>query len=104
MPEHHAADNYSELLENELETISILNETSETFVKVVILPETTIRSISPAVDGIASIDKNIPLILQPVTSNIAVPSHLLLELMDFAGKKLKDVRAIPQTHKMMGLL
>jgi hypothetical protein len=33
-----------------------------------------------------------------------VPSRLLFELMDFAGKKLKDVRAIPQTHKMMGLL
>lgn len=104
LPEHHAADNYSKLLENELETISILNETSETFVKLVILPETTIRSISPAVDGIASIDENIPLILQPVTSNEAVPSRLLFELMDFAGKKLKDVRAIPQTHKMMGLL
>lgn len=104
LPEHHAADNYSELLENELETISILNETSETFVKIVILPETSIRSITPAVDGIASIDENIPLILQPVTSNKAVPSRLLFELMDFAGKKLKDVRAIPQTHKMMGLL
>jgi len=25
-------------------------------------------------------------------------------LMDFAGEKLKDVRAIPQTHKMMNLL
>lgn len=104
LPEHHAVDNYSKLLENELETISILNETSETFVKLVILPETTIRSISPAVNGIASIDENIPLILQPVTSNKAVPSRLLFELMDFAGKKLKDVRAIPQTHKMMGLL
>ncbi len=104
LPEHGSTGNYSELLKNELETISIFNETSETFVKIIILPETTKQSISSAVEGIASIDRNIPLILQPVTSNRAVPAGLLLELMDFAGEKLKDVRAIPQTHRMMGLL
>ncbi|MDO9098224.1 MAG: hypothetical protein Q7U60_08890, partial [Candidatus Methanoperedens sp.] len=68
------------------------------------LPETTIQSISFAVDGVASIDPGIPFILQPVTSNRKVTPRQLIELMDFAGKKLKDVRAIPQTHKMMGLL
>lgn len=104
LPEHNSTGDYKQLLENELETISILSGTSETFVKVVILPETTERSISPAVDGVASIDKNIPFILQPVTSTRPVPSGLLFALMDFAGQKLKDVRAIPQMHKMMGLL
>jgi len=104
LPEHDSTDNYSELLEKELKTISIFSETSETFVKIVVLPETTSESLSSAVEGIASIDSNIPLILQPVTSSRKVPGGQLLELMDFAGKKLKDVRAIPQTHKMMGLL
>ena len=55
-------------------------------------------------EEITTIDKNIPFILQPVTSKNPVSSSLLFELMDFAGEKLKDVRAIPQTHKMMNLL
>jgi organic radical activating enzyme len=104
LPEHQCTQNYSGLLEKELETISILNETAKTFVKVIILPQTTKESLSHAVDGVESIDINIPFILQPVTSDKKVPSSLLFELMDFAGEKLKDVRAIPQTHKMMNLL
>jgi organic radical activating enzyme len=104
LPEHDSTDHYAELLKNELETISIFNQTSKTFVKVIILPETTTQSISLAVDGVASIDPNIPFILQPVTQKQQVSSGLLLELMDFAGKKLKDVRVIPQTHRMMGML
>ncbi len=104
LPEHESTDHYPELLKNELETISIFNETSKTFVKVIILPETTKQSLSFAVDGVASIDRNIPFVLQPVTSNKAVSSSRLFELMDYAGEKLKDVRAIPQTHKMMKLL
>jgi organic radical activating enzyme len=91
-------------LKNELETISILNDTAKTFVKVIIMPNTTKQSLSFAIEGVRSIDKNIPFILQPVTFEKKVPSSLLFELMDFAGETLKDVRAIPQTHKMMNLL
>lgn len=104
LPEHDATEHYSELLKNELETIAILNECSETFVKVVILPETTPKSLSFAVDGVASIDSSIPLILQPVTSGRGVPVELLLRLMDFAGEKLKNVRAIPQMHRILSVL
>lgn len=103
LPEHESTDHYTELLKNELETISVFNDTSTTFVKVIVLPETTTQSISLAVDGVASIDSGIPFILQPVTSSRKTSSRQLIELMDFAGKKLKDVRAIPQMHKMMGL-
>ena len=104
LPEHESTDHYTELLNNELETISVFNETPMTFVKVIVLPETTPQSISLAVDGVASIDAGIPFILQPVTASRKATPGQLMELMDFAGKKLKDVRAIPQTHKMMGLL
>jgi len=104
LPEHQCTQDYPDLLEKELDTISILNETAETFVKVIIIPQTTKESLSFAVDGVRSIDNNIPFILQPVTSDKKVPSSLLFELMDFAGEKLKYVRAIPQTHKMMNLL
>lgn len=102
--EHGSTERYDELLKKELETISIFNETSETFVKIIVLPETTEESLSPAIEGIAGIDKKIPLILQPVTAKRTVQPDLLLGLMDFAGKKLKNVRAIPQTHKILGLL
>ncbi|MCG2737587.1 MAG: 7-carboxy-7-deazaguanine synthase QueE [Candidatus Methanoperedenaceae archaeon] len=104
LPEHDSTPHYDELLKNELETISIFNECAETFVKIVILPETTKGSLSEAVNGIASIDPGIPLILQPVTSKMHVKTQQLFELMDFAAEKLKDVRVIPQTHKMMGLI
>ena len=104
LQEHDPSCHYDELLNNELETIAIFNESAETFVKIVILPETTKLSLSAAINGIASIDPAIPLILQPVTSVNRVPAARLFELMDFAAEKLKDVRVIPQTHKMMGLL
>lgn len=104
LPEHECTENYKELLKKELETISILNESSNVFVKVIIMPGTTERSLSFAVDGVSSIDRSIPFILQPVTLKNKVPSSLLFELMDFAGEKLKDVRVIPQMHKMMNLL
>jgi organic radical activating enzyme len=104
LPEHDPACNYDELLKNELETIAIFNGSAQTFVKIVILPETTKLSLSSAINGIASIDPGIPLILQPVTSDNRVPAARLFELMDHAAEKLKDVRVIPQTHKMMGLL
>ena len=104
LPEHNSTDNYSELLKNELETVALFNNSAMTFVKIIVLPETTRQSISSAVEGLASIDRDIPLILQPVTADRAVPEELLFALMDFAGEKLKDVRAIPQTHRLMGLL
>lgn len=104
LPEHESTDHYDELLKNELETIRIFNMSSETFVKVIVLPETTTQSIHPAVEGIASMDRSIPLILQPVTSDKKVSSGLLLELMDYAGEELKDVRVIPQMHRIIGAL
>lgn len=104
LPEHVSTGNYDVLLKNELETIAIFNESVETFVKIVVLPETTKGSLSQAVNGIASIDPGIPLILQPVTSRIRMDTGQLFELMDFAGEKIKNVRVIPQTHKMTGVL
>jgi 7-carboxy-7-deazaguanine synthase len=104
LPEHCCTDDYSELLANEIETISIFNESAATFVKVIILSDTTEKSLSLAIDGVASIDRDIPFVLQPVTSVKKISSRLLFELMDFAGEKLNNVRAIPQTHKMMNLL
>jgi len=103
LPEHNATKNYSELLKKELETVSIFNNSGFVFVKIVVLPETTIESISDAVIGISLIDKDIPLVLQPVT-NSKISQEKLSEIMDFAGKWLNDVRVIPQTQHILGVI
>ncbi len=103
LPEHGCTDNYNDLLRKEIETISIFNEYAITFVKVIILPETTKRSLSLAVDAVVSIDRDIPFILQPVTSRNKISPGLLFELMDYACAKLKDVRVIPQLHTLLNI-
>ena len=101
LPEHRSTDDYDHLLHAELETIEIFHSRDvETFVKIIVLMETTEESIKSAVSGIESIDESIPLILQPVTpTNIDI--RKLLGLMDFAGAHLSDVRMIPQIHRMI---
>jgi len=77
------------------------------FVKIVITAETTGDDINKAVDLIESIDKHIPLILQPVSKDgdfdkIAENANLI-GWQKGALKKLKDVRIIPQLHKIRGI-
>jgi len=101
LPEHRSTDDYDLLLHAELETIEIFHSMDvETFVKIVVLMETTEESIKSAVSGIESIDESIPLILQPVTP-LNIDIRKLLGLMDFAGAHLSDVRMIPQIHQMI---
>ncbi|HIE31635.1 MAG TPA: 7-carboxy-7-deazaguanine synthase QueE [Methanosarcinales archaeon] len=103
LPEHRSTGDYDRLLHAELETIEIFHSRDvETFVKIVVLQETTEESIKSAVCGIKSIDNSIPLILQPVTP-IKVDLQQLLDLMDFAGEYLSEVRMIPQIHRMIGM-
>ncbi|MEA1894099.1 MAG: 7-carboxy-7-deazaguanine synthase QueE [Euryarchaeota archaeon] len=103
LPEHRATADYGDLLDAELESIGIFHASDvETFVKIIVLPETTEKSISGAVFGIKAIDDSIPLIIQPVTP-LSVDLCQLLDLMDFAGTHLSDVRMIPQLHRMIGI-
>ena len=77
------------------------------FVKVVISGETTQTEIDRAIAMIASVDRQIPLIFQPVTAVNGVqsvdPSKALF-WQEQALRQLQDVRVIPQTHKIMGQL
>jgi len=103
LPEHRATADYGSLLDAELQSIEIFHASGvETFVKIIVLPETTEKSISGAVFGIKAIDDSIPLVMQPVTpANVNLCQ--LLDLMDFAGTHLSDVRMIPQLHRMIGI-
>ncbi|CAD7776851.1 hypothetical protein AIOGIFDO_02030 [Candidatus Methanoperedenaceae archaeon GB37] len=57
----------------------------------------------PAVTSIAEINPEIPLVLQPVTPHRSNPERLI-EMMDAAGRYLRDVRVIPQTQRVLGVL
>lgn len=73
------------------------------FVKVVVSASTTEDEILRCGEMIASVDKHIALVIQPVSGANAVPGKLLMRLQDAASTLLTDVRVIPQCHKMLGL-
>ena len=80
---------------------------TDVYVKVVVSNETSISEIRQACEVIVSVNSNIPLILQPLTSvniNQTISSRVLLDLQEEASDYLNEVRVIPQTHKFMHLL
>lgn len=80
----------------------------ELFIKLVVTADTSDDEFMQAVDFLAVEDKKIPLIIQPVTPYAGVKDKVgagrILELHGMASRCLINVRVIPQTHKMMGLL
>jgi organic radical activating enzyme len=77
------------------------------FIKVVITDDTSQDDIMKAGDLIESIDSNIPLVLQPASvdedGSFTVPKKRLLGYLELCKQRLKDVRIIPQVHKLMGI-
>lgn len=79
----------------------------DTYVKAVITSETDYSVMDNVISIIDSVDKRIPLILQPVTPIGNVKSPLpsnVISIQDYCLKFLNDVRVIPQTHKYLGQL
>lgn len=77
------------------------------FVKAVVREETPEEEIEMVCGLIEKVDKKIPLVIQPVSINGKISSVSALRLADlqsYALRRLTDVRIIPQTHKIMGLL
>ena len=84
-----------------------LANTRAVFVKVVVTKKTSTEEFQQAIDLIATVNLAIPLIIQPVTPirdcEGVTPDQVLL-WQEQALTKLRDVRVIPQTHKLMGQL
>lgn len=80
----------------------------DVFVKVVLTRDTTPEELDTTLEIISAVDKEIPLILQPVTPYGVVrhpPSpEQVLAWQSRAKRALKRVRVIPQTHKLIGQL
>ena len=77
------------------------------FVKVVVTDTTEEWELQRACTIVARVRKDIPFIIQPVTSRagvVAVSPLKLLEFQEVASQTLSCVRVIPQTHRFMGQL
>jgi len=77
-------------------------------VKVIVTPKTTIKDLQKASALVSNIDSTIPFIIQPATPmkkrDGRIGDERLIEFMDAALKApLKDVRIIPQVHKMLDM-
>ena len=80
---------------------------SRNFVKIVLTDVVTPEQLSRACAEIASVDQAVPVFLQPVTpvaEGIRPPSPRdLLALRACALKHLRDVRVLPQIHRLLGV-
>jgi organic radical activating enzyme len=78
---------------------------ADLYVKIVFAASTTVEELTCACRMIAEIDPAIPLVLQPVSpvDGVDAPSpEQVLVFQEIACKILRDVRVIPQCHKMLG--
>ena len=76
------------------------------YVKVVVTGKTILEEFLSAVEMVAGVDENILLILQPVTPvrNVrAISAEKILSFQAAALNRLKNVRIIPQTHKLINV-
>lgn len=95
-----------ELWQQHEEFLQLAN-TRRVFVKIVVTGKTTAEEFQQALELIARVNPDIPLIIQPVTpihDCEGVTPDLVLGWQEQALTLLKDVRVIPQTHKFMNQL
>lgn len=88
--------------------LRVAQRAGSVYVKAVLTPSTRDDELEAMMDRIVSVSADIPLVLQPVTPTGGVksmphPDQLLLWLRR-AEERLTDVRLIPQTHPLYGVL
>jgi len=79
----------------------------EVFVKLIFTKETKIKEVDEAVSIIAALDDKIPLVLQPATPHGQIKhfpdAEHVFSFFNTAKRKLKHVRVIPQSHKVINV-
>lgn len=80
---------------------------TDVFTKVVLTSGTSIQELLRAAKMVEGVDPEIPMVLQPVTpqSNLSTPSSA--QILDWQAQckaYLRNVRVIPQCHKIIGQL
>lgn len=103
-PRHGAVEAFHAVHERFLR---IARRAPEVVVKLVVTTSSELAEIDEVAQRIASVDRELTLVLQPVTPYGAVreaPSaQRLMELFLRLSRTLADVRLIPQTHKLVGV-
>ena len=88
--------------------LRVAGRAKRVYVKVVVTPSTRDDEIDAMIDRIERVDRATPLVIQPVTPTggiEAMPgSRQLLAWLARAESRLTDVRLIPQTHPIYGVL
>ncbi len=77
------------------------------YVKVLVDDETASDELERAADLVREVSPEIPVFLQPITNSsgqITLRSSTLDRLHALARRHVADVRVVPQTHKMLGVL
>ncbi len=79
----------------------------EVFVKVVVTPSTLPAEVEKCISIVKNVNPKIPFIFQPLSDPIGINQaalHLIeQDLFARAKKELRDVRVIPQMHKIWGV-
>ena len=87
--------------------LEIARRAPETVVKLVVTPASTDADVDVAAGCVARVHPGACFVLQPVTPQGAVkesvPAARLLALAARASQRLRDVRVIPQTHRILGV-
>ena len=101
------AEAREEFHQRHAEFLRVARAAPEVVVKVVVTPATEIRELDAMIEGIAGVDPSVPVILQPVTPTGGVraapdPAQVLAWHRHLE-RGLRDVRLIPQTHKILQL-
>ncbi|MBQ3943851.1 MAG: 7-carboxy-7-deazaguanine synthase QueE [Elusimicrobia bacterium] len=79
--------------------IFIENCKNKVFIKMVITKDTTEEEFDKAIKVISAVSKNIPLVIQPSSFDVTV-NKKVLKFYSMATSKIKDVRILPQLHKL----
>ena len=72
---------------------------NKVFVKTVITKDTKETECSKAVNLLSKISKNIPLVIQPASFD-NITNEKVLKFYSISSLKLKNVRILPQLHKL----
>lgn len=87
--------------------LEIARSAPECVVKLVVTPSTRDDEIDAALDAVARLHPGASVVLQPVTPCGGVREPVaparVLALARRAGARVRDVRVIPQTHKLVGV-
>ncbi|MFK7895899.1 MAG: 7-carboxy-7-deazaguanine synthase QueE [Myxococcota bacterium] len=88
--------------------LRVATRAGSVYVKAVLTPSTRDEELEAMMDRIEAVSPEIPLVLQPVTPTGGVKAmphaDQLLRWLRRAEERLADVRLIPQTHPLYGVL